>query len=395
MKNVRQAGGARLAVFAPSFPPAFLGGGPARTLDALTRAVPERFQVQVFAPDKDAGSSARLPVVSNQTTDRQGVRVFYASTDRLAGLRGMFRAARRHRPDIVYLNSLFNLKLSIIPRLLSALRYWGRVTVLVAPRGELDPGALQIRSLKKRVFLRIYRCLGLHRGVVWHASSKNEARAIRSMWGERASILVRENETLLPPNAMEPASHEGPLRAVFVSRLSPKKGLHLALAALADVDALIDFDIFGPEEDAAYVAECRSVADRVGPNVRVRFLGPVEADRVREVFNGYDVMLFPTAGENFGHVIAEALSAACPVVTTDTTPWTELLRGGAGAVIDPADREAWCATVALFGDLNPSERLAFRRAAAVTYEEWRTRTGGPHVFELLEQQRANGMIWPA
>jgi glycosyltransferase involved in cell wall biosynthesis len=46
---------------------------------------------------------------------------------------------------------------------------------------------------------------------------------------------------------------------------------------------------------------------------------------VREVFSRYDAFVLPTLGENVGHVIAESLSASCPVICSDETPWTDLL----------------------------------------------------------------------
>ena len=42
------------------------------------------------------------------------------------------------------------------------------------------------------------------------------------------------------------------------------------------------------------------------------------------VFNKHHVFLFPTLGENFGHVISEALIGGCPVIISDQTPWRNL-----------------------------------------------------------------------
>lgn len=373
----------RVAVLAPSFPPAFRGGGPARTLDALTRALPKAVEGYVFAPDRDAGSVERLAVDSNRWSAWDRVPTYFASVDRPGDLARMYRELRRLRANVVYVNSLFNLKFSILPRILVALRYWRPAALLIAPRGELDAGALRIRSVKKRVFLVAYRALGLNRHVVWHASSDNEADAIRRVWGDRASVLVRENETLLPDSAETPSAHEGPLRAVFLSRLSPKKGLLTALEALSQVDHPVDLDIYGPEEDATYVSACRRAATIVPPFVHIRFHGPLEPRDVRTMLAAHDVMVFPTAGENFGHVIAEALSASCAVMTSDTTPWSSVLRGGGGVVVEPNTPESWAEQIAVFASMTPDERLSLRLGAGRAYQRWRTQPTPPHVFEML------------
>jgi glycosyltransferase involved in cell wall biosynthesis len=64
--------------------------------------------------------------------------------------------------------------------------------------------------------------------------------------------------------------------------------------------------------------------------VQVKYLGEVEHNSVPVIFADYDLFLFPTLGENFGHVICEALSAGCPVLISDRTPWRGLSASGAG-----------------------------------------------------------------
>jgi glycosyltransferase involved in cell wall biosynthesis len=297
----------------------------------------------------------------------------------------MYRQIRASNPDVIYLNSVFNTLFSIFPRVLIALRFVRPRFVLIAPRGEFDIGALAIRSRKKRSFLTLYRLLGLHRDVVWHASSTLEASAIRRIWGRQARIVVRENETSLPEDPLAPMSHEGPLRLVFLSRLSPKKGLVTVLRALEHVGQRVELDIFGPEEDANYVAECREVARALPPHAVVRFRGAIEPERVRSTLGDFDVMVFPTAGENFGHVIAEALSASCVVAAPDTTPWSGLLSSGGGVVVPSLSAEDWAAVLDDMVNWSPAERLERRRAAGAAYLRWRRTPLAPHVFEALLQ----------
>jgi len=44
----------------------------------------------------------------------------------------------------------------------------------------------------------------------------------------------------------------------------------------------------------------------------------------------HDLFFFPTLGENYGHVIMEALMAGCPVLLSDRTPWRNLTAAGVG-----------------------------------------------------------------
>src|SRR3546814_7721331 len=54
-----------------------------------------------------------------------------------------------------------------------------RSTVILAPRGEFSQGALAIKPMKKQAFIAASRVTGLHRSVIWQASTEIEADDIR------------------------------------------------------------------------------------------------------------------------------------------------------------------------------------------------------------------------
>jgi glycosyltransferase involved in cell wall biosynthesis len=66
------------------------------------------------------------------------------------------------------------------------------------------------------------------------------------------------------------------------------------------------------------------------PNVSAHYRGSVKHDEVDDVFRAHDLFLFPTRGENFGHVILESMRAGTPVLIADTTPWRGLEALGVG-----------------------------------------------------------------
>ena len=157
-------------------------------------------------------------------------------------------------------------------------------------------------------------------------------------------------------------------------------------------------DIYGTPEDPLYLTRCRGIASSLPSHIRVHFLGIVRAEDVVETLRGYDALLMPTAGENFGHVIAEALSAACIVVTTPHTPWTALLQGGGGVVVRDRSVDAWRDSIAALAELSVAERLRGRIAAAAAYDEWCATPKGDHIWSLAERtlsMRGSGSAAPA
>jgi glycosyltransferase involved in cell wall biosynthesis len=59
------------------------------------------------------------------------------------------------------------------------------------------------------------------------------------------------------------------------------------------------------------------------------------------VFSENHFFLLPTAGENFGHVILEALTSGCPVLISDQTPWRALQEEGIGWDLSLNDQNIW------------------------------------------------------
>jgi glycosyltransferase involved in cell wall biosynthesis len=377
-----QSGRISVGVFAPSFPPAYRAGGPVRSIDALVQGAPARYRTLVLAPDTDMGFEFASPVVKNVWLTRGRATVRYVSLDKLAAVVRAFRSMRKQRPTLLYLNGFFNVYSSILPVILWRFHFWGPAAAVLAPRGEFGAGALTRHPLKKRVYMIAFRLLGLKRQVVWHATAEHEVQDIREIWGPGARILLRENDTQLPLVAERPSSpRSDAIKAVFLGRIVEHKGLAIVLDALRRVSQPLTLDVYGSEEDERYARECRRIAATL-PNALVKFHGPLAHEEVRRTLSGFDVLLMPTAGENFGHVIAEALSVSCAVMTTPWTPWTDVLKQGGGTVVADRTPSEWASAVEHVASLSRDEIALMRLEAARKFDEWRSSPSQAHLFDL-------------
>ena len=79
---------------------------------------------------------------------RMGLRKIYLSESH-QNKKVYARLFSEFRPDVVYLNSLFSVKYSLIPLILFRRKL--NLEVVVAPRGMLGEGALQLKKHKKAV----------------------------------------------------------------------------------------------------------------------------------------------------------------------------------------------------------------------------------------------------
>lgn len=358
----------RILAFLSSYLPAFRSGGPIRTLEAMTAQMSDEWEFLIVAADRDLGDDRPFPDVPVNTWTACGpARVFYRSPG-AGGWIALLRSLGSIDYDIIYLNSFFGVHASLIPMLFRRVGWLRRRPVVVAPRGELDPGALALKHRKKAIFLKAARLLRLHQGVVWHASNPVERESILRHTGAPAprvfqalDLSGRSSGTAV--RKRERASGE-PLRVTFLSRISPIKNLRFALEALARVAVPVQFDIYGIIEDLAYWDRCQQAMADLPSHVTARYVGEVRPHDVERTLATYDLFLFPTLGENYGHVIRESLSAGVPALISDTTPWRGLEAKGAGADLPLDDPRRFAAWIDAYDRLPPDRQAAMRAAAA-------------------------------
>ncbi len=345
------------------FLPGYLGGGPIRTLDNMRKQIAGQITLSVFTRDRDLGSETQYAGIETNRwiESHDDGPIYYASPDAF-GLRGLRQALAASDFDIVYLNSFFSLQSSILLYLNLRKSTSGR-PILLAPRGEFSPGALAVKKYKKLAFLTLVRLLGLYRDVFWHASTPIEAQDILRQFPSAVDrIHVAPDPVLAISSDGKPIAktkEAGHLRIAFISRISPKKNLDGLIRMLETVQVPVVLDIFGPIEDEAYWRQCEKAIATLPDNIQVSSHGPIAPKAVSSTFARYDLFAFPTHGENFGHVIFEALRAGTPVLLSDQTPWLSD-EFGAVTVIPLQDITGWRHAILRAADRTPEEQERVR-----------------------------------
>jgi glycosyltransferase involved in cell wall biosynthesis len=361
-----------------SYLPGFHGGGPVRSIKHLTEALRDEFDFLIATADRDLGSPVPYEGVrTGEWSSLDGCRVMYlrpADT----GL-AIWRLLRDTPHDVVYCNSFFSPKFTILPLLLRWLPRSKRAPVIIAPRGEFSPGALELKGMKKRLWLMIFKLLRLGRDAIWHATTVEEAQLIKATMGHHVKTVIASNLTRrgtgAPPLPASTSKQPGVAKIVFLSRISPKKNVQFAISLVGAAQAgKIVFDIYGPLDDPGYWLDCkRQIASLRGEDVSINYMGDAEHSQVPGILARYDLFLFPTLGENFGHAIFEALAAGCPVAVSDQTPWQDIESAGAGWVISLTDVERWREAVSEIIASDPPS-IGKRRAAARLLAQRRSST---------------------
>jgi glycosyltransferase involved in cell wall biosynthesis len=342
----------------------------------LVEVLGDEFDFRIVTLDRDLGATTRYANIQGRAwVDVGKARVWYVPP----GLRGaiaMVRVLMKTRADVIYLNSCFSFLFSILPVALLAMRSAAvRPMTVLAPRGEFSRGALKFKALKKRAFLSLARWIGLYRRglILFQASSGAEAEDVRREFTGRDIEIARDvsvepgipvavpvlaadsqaapfprivialnlaSVTSEPVGLREPKV-EGCLDVAWMSRIVRKKNLDGALSYLSSVRGDVRLTIYGPTEDEKYWNECRNVISYLPKNVRAAYGGVLRHEDVVGTLEKHHVFLFATHGENYGYVICEALTAGCPVIVSDQTPWRGLAMAGVGWDISLDDHQGF------------------------------------------------------
>jgi len=349
----------------------FRANGPNRSFVRAAAALSDRFRFRVI-------SLAEAGDTIGKWDELDGMERIAVAQGRLFAT-GLGNLIRDTPHALVVCNGLFNRPLTLATLLM---KRTGRIPgpVLLAPRGEFSPGALDLKSLRKAAYLRFLKASGLLNGISLQATDDAEAERITAHLPDTTVLIGPNVRTIDPLPDHQPRAPGTPLRIVFLSRIDRMKNLDWALDLLAQSPVPLRFDIFGPVTDPAYWTECRERIARLPDHITVHLGGEVDPDTVPALLARYDLFLLPTRGENFGHAIADALLAGTPVLVADTTPWRGLAQTGAGADLPLDQPGAWLSVLAASAHQSPPEAQAARAAARHFAEQ---RLGGTSDVDRL------------
>jgi len=324
--------------------PGHKSGGPVRTLSNLVAEVGDRFNFHIVTRDRDFGDSlAYANIRPGEWNEVAGARVFYCTPHQLTAP-GLRRVISSIGYDLLYINGFFNPIFSIRPALLRRSRLIRRGPCILAPQGEFSPGAFETRWVRKKAYVKLSGAIGTYGDVSWQASSPMERRDIERHFGADADVHLCADSVspaLLSKKLAPPEKRPGRLKVVYLSRIVPKKNLYGAIQLLLSLSGEVEFKIYGAIDDRAYWDRCLERIRSLPGNISVSYEGVVDHEDVVTVFSRSHVFLFPTLGENFGHVVLEAMVAGCVPLVGDETPWQDVERERLGWIMPASQPELW------------------------------------------------------
>jgi glycosyltransferase involved in cell wall biosynthesis len=268
--------------------------------------------------------------------------VYYAEKEKLT-TKKIAELILERQPEFIYLNSMYSYRFSVIP-LLFSWRNKISAKIILAPRGMLMEGAMQFKSAKKKLFIRMINFMGVPRKIRFHATDEQEQQDILRHFPKAAQIMDIPNFTApLPMQLQKIEKVPGILRVVYISRIIPKKNIIFFLQLLSKLpaDIRLRFDVYGGVEDVSYWEQASKIIASLPANISVEEHGALPHGKVTETLEASHIFVLPSKGENFGHAIFESWSAGRPCLISDKTPWHHLKKHLTGWDLSLDNEQPW------------------------------------------------------
>ena len=229
------------------------------------------------------------------------------------------------------------------------------IPYIVTPRGMLEPWSLLQKKWKKKLAWWLYQRNDVQKSVCVFTTAKMEA--------EHVSNLGITTYKAVIPNGIETDSYPCKTsidvvkkQLLFLSRVHVKKGIEILFDAWKRIHSeFADWQLFvvGNGEDE-YIQSLENRLERLGLKDSIRILPPVFGNDKTRIYQESALFCLPSFSENFGLVIAEAMSCGTPVITTTNCPWDILNETNTGWCVDlSVDNLEYALREAL--SMNPTE----------------------------------------
>lgn len=317
-------------------------GGPSRAVVFMTKALVDAGH-DVDIATTNADGDADLDVPLGVPVDVDGVTTRYFSRHGRATWKpswslGRWLWANAARYDVIHAHACF----SYTTAAAAVAAGHAGVPLVVRPLGTLDAWSIGAKRWKKAPYYALVERRNLASAAAIHVTSTIEADGLAPLGFAHKTVTIPIGIPV--PHAVELRAGAGrPLSLLFLSRLHPKKGLPILLAAVARARERgldVTLTIAGNAEDGYDRVVDAIVAER-GLGAHVTRLGYVDGAEKEALYAAADVFVLPSYQENFGIAVAEAMGRGLPVVVTDAVALaTEVREVGAGVVVNVDDVEA-------------------------------------------------------
>ncbi len=344
----------KILIFIDWFLPGYKAGGPIRSMANMVSYLNDKYEFFIFTGNTDYTETTPYSNINyNEWTDfDKNIKVFYSTKDKQ---NYNFYKQIIKQFDLVYINGVYSLHFSILP-LIAAKKL--KTKTIVAARGMLAKSAINLKGNKKKLFLKTCKLFNLYKDVIWHVTNEKEGKDVKREINKSANYIIANN---LPKKNLSDITYinkqPNNLKIISLARIAPEKNTLFILKKLTELNtnANITLHLLGQIYDNEYWNKCKNNINSLSSNITVEYKGTVDGSAINETIQNYHILILPSLGENFGHVILESFMAARPVIISDQTPWLNLESEKCGFDMPLDNNKIWKENLHKFIDMPQQE----------------------------------------
>ena len=251
----------------------------------------------------------------------------------------LLRALARAQPDVIHVHGIRMWPVTAA-RIVARKK---KIPFVISPRGQLNEWPMVRNRIKKKLMHLLFENTNIRSTAFIHATCELEMQYIRDLGFLNPIEIIPNGVSCSDFDTFDSAfvfSKWSMLKnkkvLLFLSNIHPRKGLDLLATAWESLRKKhLDWvlAIAGTGEPQYYEKVKKIYSDGTNDN-QVVFLGDVRGNEKIALYRLCELFILPTHSENFGNVIAEAMAACKPVITTKGTPWSCLADVKSGWWID-------------------------------------------------------------
>lgn len=324
-------------------------GGPSKSVLELASALGSQgILVDVVATNANGRSKLDLP--ADIWLDEKGYRIKYFPCSIWGGSVWSTRLAswvyhNIRNYDILHINIIFN---PINLPFYLACFLW-KIPYLIAPRGMLEPWALNYKAWKKRSYYKLLELPALNGASGIHTLATSEAEKIRSLCLKTSVFTVpngihkRDFQKLVDSDVFYQAfpALKNKKFILFLGRLDPKKGFDLLASAFSRVVAKypdIHLVVAGPD-NIGFLTTIKKYFEDAQCLSSVTFTGLLEGNLKLSALTAASLYVAPSYSEGFSMSVLEAMASGLPCVITTGCNFPEAAECNAAQIVSPDAEE--------------------------------------------------------
>lgn len=335
----------------------YLRGGPSTAVIAMVKALREQGIDASILTTNDHGPGLHPELSTGHWVEYQGLPVlaFPRWSPSVRILREFIFSPQLswwlhhhiHQFDLLHVHAVFSY--ASTASMLQA-RY-SNIPYILRTIGQLGPWSLRQSAFRKKIMLQLIEKSNIDSAAALHFTSEQErTEASQIISVNRSFVLPLGVDIPQVPFTRPPTSCC--TKFLFLSRIHPKKQLHILLQAFAIVKANYPalqwiLQIAGDCDNQDYLLKLNQMISNSNLTEHCKWMGFITGPSKWKLLYDSDWFILPSASENFGIAVAEALSVGTPAIVAPQVAISDLIRKYDAGFVCPSTPELLAEAITL------------------------------------------------